>query len=66
MMSKSALAAIFETRNQRLLDSWLASQRRQGVLQSGRIVQSGGKDLALTLEAEGYAQWPEGNVEVAR
>jgi len=36
------------------------------VLQSGRIVESGGKDLALKLEAEGYAQWPEGNVEVAR
>jgi rsbT co-antagonist protein RsbR len=40
MMSKSALAAIFETQNQRLLDSWLASQRRQGVLQSGRIDES--------------------------
>jgi Fe-S cluster assembly ATP-binding protein len=36
------------------------------VLQSGRIVESGGKELALQLEAEGYAQWPEGNVEVAR
>jgi len=40
MMSQSALAGIFETRNQRLLDSWLASQRRQGVLQSGRIDES--------------------------
>ena len=37
MMSKSALTAILESKNQRLLDSWLASQRRQGVLQSGRI-----------------------------
>ena len=36
------------------------------VLQSGRIVESGGPELALQLEAEGYAQWPEGNVEVAR
>jgi Fe-S cluster assembly ATP-binding protein len=36
------------------------------VLQSGRIVESGGPELALKLEAEGYAQWPEGNVEVAR
>jgi Fe-S cluster assembly ATP-binding protein len=36
------------------------------VLQGGRIVESGGKDLALKLESEGYAQWPEGNVEVAR
>jgi len=36
------------------------------VLQGGRIVESGGKDLALQLEAEGYAQWPEGNAEVAR
>jgi len=36
------------------------------VLQGGRIVESGGPELALKLEAEGYAQWPEGNVEVAR
>jgi Fe-S cluster assembly ATP-binding protein len=36
------------------------------VLQGGRIVESGGPKLALKLEAEGYAQWPEGNVEVAR
>ena len=36
------------------------------VLQGGRIVESGGPELALKLESEGYAQWPEGNVEVAR
>jgi len=35
------------------------------VLQNGRIMESGGPELALKLEAEGYAQWPEGKVEVA-
>lgn len=39
MKSKSSLAAILEVQEQRLLDSWLASQRRQGVLQSGRIAE---------------------------
>src|SRR5689334_15366362 len=40
MMSKAGLTAILETQNQRLLDSWLASQRRQGALQGGRIDES--------------------------
>jgi rsbT co-antagonist protein RsbR len=38
--AKSALTAIIESKGQRLLDGWLACQRREGVMRSGRIDES--------------------------
>jgi Fe-S cluster assembly ATP-binding protein len=55
---------ILITHYQRLLN--YVTPDRVHVLQGGRIVETGGPELALKLEAEGYAQWPEGNAEVAR
>jgi rsbT co-antagonist protein RsbR len=52
MMSKSGLTAILEAQGQRLLDSWLAGQRRQGVLQSGRIDEAQLTDQSRRFLAE--------------
>ena len=46
------------THHQRLLDYVVPD--RVHVLSGGRIVRSGGKDLALELEEKGYAQFEEG------
>jgi Fe-S cluster assembly ATP-binding protein len=52
------------THYQRLLDYIVPD--RVHVLQGGRIVESGGKDLALRLEQSGYQQWGENPVGTAR
>ncbi len=46
---KSTLASILQAQDQRLLDGWLACQRREGVLQSGRI-----DEARLTAQAGGF------------
>jgi Fe-S cluster assembly ATP-binding protein len=52
------------THYQRLLDYIVPD--RVHVLQGGRIVESGDKDLALRLEQSGYQQWGENPVGTAR
>ena len=49
---KSALTALLEGEGQRLLDRWLACQRRQGVLKSGRIYENQVADQARRLLTE--------------
>ena len=55
-------AIILVTHYQRMLD--YITPDRVHVLSGGRIVKSGGKALALTLEAKGY-DWLEEKVEVS-
>src|SRR4030095_11475187 len=50
-------AMIVITHYQRLLDHIVPDVVH--VLSKGRIVKTGGKDLALALEAQGYAQFQE-------
>jgi Fe-S cluster assembly ATP-binding protein len=50
-------AMIVITHYQRLLDHIIPDVVH--VLSKGRIVKTGGKDLALALEAQGYAQFQE-------
>jgi Fe-S cluster assembly ATP-binding protein len=57
-------AMLVITHYQRLLDYVVPDFVH--VLQNGRIVESGGKELALRLEESGYALGPEGTVEAAR
>jgi len=53
-MRGPAFSALIITHYQRLLDYIVPD--RVHVLMGGRIVKSGGKELALELEAEGYAR----------
>ncbi|MGH7592187.1 MAG: Fe-S cluster assembly ATPase SufC, partial [Gemmatimonadales bacterium] len=55
-----AMGAIVITHYQRLLDHIIPDQVH--VLAGGRIVKSGGKELALELEAKGY-EWLESGAE---
>jgi Fe-S cluster assembly ATP-binding protein len=55
-------ATIIVTHYQRLLNYIVPDQVH--VLSAGRIVKSGGKELALELEAKGY-EWLEQEVGVA-
>jgi rsbT co-antagonist protein RsbR len=49
---KSALTALVEGEGQRLLDGWLACQRREGVLKSGRINENQVADQARRFLTE--------------
>jgi Fe-S cluster assembly ATP-binding protein len=57
-------AMLVITHYQRLLNYIVPD--RVHVLLGGRIAESGGKELAEQLEAEGYARYPEGVLEEAR
>jgi len=54
-LRSSERAFLVITHYQRLLDYIVPDHVH--VMANGRIVESGGKDLALKLEAEGYAKY---------
>jgi Fe-S cluster assembly ATP-binding protein len=52
------------THYQRLLEYVVPD--RVHVLLGGRVVESGGRELALRLEKSGYQEWDEKPVEASR